>query len=71
MSAPHETTDHVVGVGVDLLALALADQAAPVTRVDWRPPLPGTDDDLATVALDPLRPDADTRPRARARFGPL
>ena len=30
-------------------------------RVDWRPPLPGTEDDLATVALDPLRADANAR----------
>jgi len=49
----------VVSVGVDLLARAVADQAAPVTAVDWRPPLAGTEEDLATVALDPLRPDAD------------
>jgi hypothetical protein len=48
-------TDHVVSVGVDLLAQAVADQAAPVSRVDWRPPLAGTEEDLATVALDPLR----------------
>ena len=32
-----------------------------VTRVDWRPPMPGTEDDLATVALDPLRADANAR----------
>jgi hypothetical protein len=55
------STDHVVGVGVDLLAQAVEEQAAPVTRVDWRPPLQGTEDDLATVALDPLRPDADAQ----------
>jgi len=59
VSTPPVATDHVVGVGVDLLAQALEDQAAPVTRVDWRPPLPGTEDDLAAVALDPLRPEAD------------
>jgi Protein of unknown function (DUF1116) len=51
--------DPVVSVGVDLLADALADQAAAVTRVDWRPPLPGTEDDLAAVALDPRRGDAN------------
>ena len=51
--------DPLVGVGLDLLADALADQAADVTRVDWRPPLPGTEDDLVSVALDPLRPDAN------------
>jgi hypothetical protein len=51
----------VVGVGVDLLAQAVEDQAAPVTRVDWRPPMPGTEDDLATVVLDPRRPAADAQ----------
>src|SRR5215217_1440796 len=39
-------SEHVVSVGVDLLADALADQAADVRRVDWRPPIPGTEDDL-------------------------
>jgi hypothetical protein len=46
---------------VDLLADALADQAADVHRVDWRPPLAGTEDDLVAVALDPLRPEANAR----------
>jgi hypothetical protein len=55
----------VVGVGVDLLAEAVADQAADVTRVDWRPPLPGTEDDLATAALDPLRAAANEQALAR------
>jgi hypothetical protein len=50
---------NVVSVGVDLFARTVEDQAAEVSRVDWRPPLPGTEDDLATVALDPLRPDAN------------
>jgi hypothetical protein len=53
--------EHVVGAGVDRLSQAVEDQAVPVTRVDWRPPLPGTEDDLAAVALDPLRPDANAR----------
>ena len=51
----------VVGVGLDLLAEAIESQAAEVTRVDWRPPLPGTEDDLATVALDPARAGANVR----------
>jgi hypothetical protein len=51
----------VVGVGLDLLADAVESQATDVTRVDWRPPLPGTESDLATVALDPLRPAANAR----------
>src|SRR5881394_2716481 len=54
-------TEGVVSVGVDLLAQAVEDQAAPVSRVDWRPPLTGTEDDVATVALDPLRPGANAR----------
>jgi hypothetical protein len=51
----------VVGVGLDLLADAVESQAADVTRVDWRPPLPGCEGDLATVALDASRPDANAR----------
>ena len=49
----------VVGVGLDLLAEAVSSQAADVTRVDWRPPMPGTESDLATVALDTVRADAN------------
>jgi hypothetical protein len=59
MSGP--VSEHVVSVGVDLLAQAIEDQAASVSRVDWRPPLAGTEDDLATVALDPLRPEGNAQ----------
>jgi hypothetical protein len=52
-------TRPVVSVGVDLFARTVEDQAAEVSQVDWRPPLPGTEDDLATVALDPDRPGAN------------
>jgi len=52
---------HVVNVGADLFADAVEGQAVPVTRVDWRPPMPGTEADLATVTLDPLRRDANAR----------
>jgi len=52
---------HVVNVGAALFADAVEEQAVPVTRVDWRPPMPGTETDLATVALDPLRRDANAR----------
>ncbi len=55
--APHG----VVSAGVDLFADAVADQGVPVTRVDWRPPMPGTEGDLAAVALDPRRPAANAR----------
>ena len=41
------TPSAVVNVGADLLADAIADQAVPVTRVDWRPPMEGTEADLA------------------------
>ena len=60
---PRPTT--VVTVGADLFADAVADQAVAVTRVDWRPPMPGTEADLATVAADPLRADANARALAR------
>src|SRR5436190_13659882 len=48
-----------VNTGVGLLADALRAQGADVTEVDWQPPMPGTEDDLATVAGDPRRPDAN------------
>ena len=51
----------VVNVGADLLADAIDAQAVPVTRVDWRPPMEGTEADLATVAADPRRPEANAR----------
>jgi len=51
--------DRVVAVGADLLAEAVAGQAVEVERVDWRPPMVGTEDALATVAADPRRRDAN------------
>ncbi len=54
-ATPNATPKAVVNVGADLLADAVADQAVPVTRVDWRPPMEGTEADLATVVADPLR----------------
>ncbi|MET0524589.1 MAG: DUF1116 domain-containing protein [Nocardioides sp.] len=56
-----ETPAAVVAVGADLLASAVESQAAPVARVDWRPPMDGTEDDLVDVALDPLRAEANAR----------
>jgi len=55
------TPEAVVAVGANHLAAAVAAQAVPVTRVDWRPPMPGTEADLACVAADPLRLDANER----------
>jgi hypothetical protein len=56
-----DTPTTVVAVGTDLLAAAVESQAVPVTRVDWRPPMAGTEDDLVAVATDPLRADANAR----------
>ncbi len=55
------TPTAVVAAGADLLATAAESQAVPVTRVDWRPPMPGTEADLVTVATDPLRAEANAR----------
>ncbi len=56
-----DTPTAVVAVGADLLAAAVEAQAVPVTRVDWRPPMPGTEDDLVAVATDPIRAEANAR----------
>ncbi len=53
------TEPGVATAGADLLAEALAAQAVPVERVDWRPPPPGTEDDLARVIADPRRAGAN------------
>ena len=53
--------DLVVTAGVDLLADAVTAQAVDVARVDWRPPMPGPDADLATVVADPRRREANDR----------
>ncbi len=55
------TPTHVVSAGAGLFADAVAAQAVDVTRVDWHPPMPGTEADLATVVADPLRRDANQR----------
>jgi hypothetical protein len=61
MSQTAPTTPTVVTCGADMFADAVAGQAVEVERVDWRPPMPGTESDLAAVALDPRRPDANRR----------
>jgi hypothetical protein len=50
---------HVITAGVSLLADAAAQQGAHVTRVDWAPPMPGTDDDLVAVLADKRRQPAN------------
>ena len=64
-SSPMSAPTTVVSVGADLFATAVADQAVPVTSVDWRPPMPGTEADLAVVATDPLRRSANEQALAR------
>ncbi len=60
-TTPITSPGHVVSVGADLFADAISAQATDVTRVDWRPPMPGTETDLAVVAGDPLRRTANER----------
>ncbi|GAA1973342.1 DUF1116 domain-containing protein [Catenulispora subtropica] len=50
---------HVVTAGVAAFADDLGAQGVPVTRVDWRPPPAGTEADLADVALDARRDEAN------------
>ena len=50
----------LITAGADLFADAVEQQAARVTRVDWAPPMPGTEADLAAVAADARRRDANT-----------
>ena len=51
----------VVTAGVQLFADSVRSQAVAVTEVEWLPPMPGTEGDLATVMSDPLRADANRR----------
>src|SRR6476469_392080 len=53
------TEPSVVTAGVGLFADALRAQAAQVTEVDWRPPMDGTEADLARVMADPRREEAN------------
>ncbi len=50
---------HVISAGLELLADAAERQAARVTRVDWKPPMTGTEGDLVTVLGDRRRTDAN------------
>jgi hypothetical protein len=50
---------HVLSAGLELLAGAAERQAARVTRVDWKPPMAGTEVDLVTVLADRRRADAN------------
>jgi hypothetical protein len=50
---------HVISAGLGLLAAAAQEQAARVTRVDWAPPMAGTEADLVPVLSDPRRTGAN------------
>lgn len=50
---------HVIAAGLGLLAGSAAGQGAKVTRVDWAPPMPGTEADLAAVLADRRRERAN------------
>ena len=56
---------HVVTVGVDLFASALAAQAAPYTPVAWQPPPDAAVGALARVLADPRRVAANADAAAR------
>src|SRR5262249_21070139 len=49
----------LITAGISLLADAAASQGAQVTRVDWAPPMPGAETDLAAVLADPRRAAAN------------
>ena len=51
----------VIAAGISLLADAAARQGATVTTVDWAPPMPGTESDLAAVLADTRRTAANNQ----------
>jgi hypothetical protein len=57
----------LITAGVDLFAAAAERQAARVTRVDWAPPMTGTEDELALVMGDPRRVAANDEAVRRAK----
>ncbi|WP_313404106.1 DUF1116 domain-containing protein [Aeromicrobium sp.] len=61
MTSTFDPAAGIVSTGVSIFADALTDQAVDVSRVDWRPPMEGTEADLATVATDPLRAEANAK----------
>jgi hypothetical protein len=52
-------TPTVLAAGADLFADSVAGQGAEVHRVDWRPPMQGTEGDLASVMADRRRAAAN------------
>jgi hypothetical protein len=67
-AAPHRFTGpapDVLSAGVALFAESAAGQGARVTEVDWRPPMAGTEADLARVMADPRRQPANAEALSR------
>lgn len=59
------TEPRIVTAGVDLFDEALAAQAVAHLPVEWRPPLAGTEENLARVIGDPRRPTANAEAAER------
>src|SRR5712691_2989821 len=57
--ATRASTVQVISAGLSLLADSAARQGAAVARVDWAPPMTGTEQDLVTVLADPRRDQAN------------
>jgi hypothetical protein len=55
----------VATAGADMLADSIEQQGSAVSRADWRPPVPGTEDALATLAADGRMTDANKTAIAR------
>ncbi len=60
----------VAAAGIGILADAVAAQGAAVTRVDWHPPVPGTEEALAVLAADPAKPRGRRRRPGRPHRHP-
>jgi hypothetical protein len=59
MTRPLTTPSGVVTAGAEILAESLERQGVPTTRVEWTPPLAGTEEALTAVMLDPRRTEAN------------
>ena len=49
MTSTFDASSGIVSTGVSIFADALDNQAVDVTRVDWRPPMEGTEADRKSV----------------------
>jgi hypothetical protein len=65
MTRPLATPTGVITAGAEILAASLEQQGVPTTRVDWTPPVAGTEETLAAVMLDPRRTAANDQALSR------